>query len=110
MIRDLLAVGEASGCCHASKFSGTADTVVPALYGIQQEPTWPCIMGDHQPDDWPNSMLPTPTDRYQDLMYLLRQDVLSMETSQAISSFYHFMLVSLTLQNWLQLSRLPRCK
>lgn len=93
---DLLAVGEASGCCHASNFWGTADAVAPALYDIQQEPAWPCIIYGHQPDDWPNSMPPSSTDRYHDLLYLHRQGCLSMETSLAINSFYHFMLVSLT--------------
>ena len=92
---DLLAVDDASGGFPASHFlGGLADSVVPALHGIQQEPVWPAIMDGHRPEDWSDSE-PPPARRYH-LVYLQSQDVLSHDHMLAMHSFYTFMLVSVT--------------
>ena len=76
---------------------GTADNVVPALRGIQQEPAWPSTMDGHHPEDWPDSE--PPPDRRCHLIYLQNEDGLIHETISAIRSFYMFMLVSLEWHN-----------
>ena len=73
---------------------GTADSVAPALHGIQQEPAWPSIMDGHQPEDWP--LREPPPSRGCHLFYLQVEAGLNHETLLAIHSFYVFMLVSLT--------------
>ena len=72
-------------------FPGIAEQVVPTLHSMQQEPAWPAIVAGHQPEDWPDSA-PLP-DYHQDLVYLSSEKALSVESAQAIHSFYSFIWV-----------------
>ena len=77
----------------SSVLLGTAEQVVPALHDMQQEPAWPSIVADHQPQDWLGCG--PPTNCHQDLVYLTTEKALRKEPAQAIHSFYSFMLVRL---------------
>ena len=72
---------------------GGAEQVLPSLHSMQQEPAWPAIVADHQPEDWPDSA--PPPDCHQDLVYLSSEQAVSKESAQALHSFYSFIWVCL---------------
>ena len=69
----------------------SAEQVVPSLHSMQQEPAWPAIVADHQPEDWPGSAPPPYC--HQDLVYLSSEQAVTKESAQAIHSFYSFIWV-----------------
>ena len=71
-----------------------AEGVVPPLREMQQEPAWPSILADHQPQDWP--VFGSAPKCYQDLVHLRKEKALNSKSAQAIQSFYSFMVVCLT--------------
>ena len=54
----------------------SAEQVVPSLHSMQQEPAWPAIVADHQPEDWPDSAPPPYC--HQDLVYLSSEQALPL--------------------------------
>lgn len=71
---------------------GNAEQLVSTLHSMQQEPAWPAIVADHQPQDWPESAPPI---YHQDLVYLTSEKAVSDKSLLAIHSFYSFIWVRL---------------
>ncbi|KAL3153160.1 hypothetical protein ABBQ38_011912 [Trebouxia sp. C0009 RCD-2024] len=90
-----------------------------AAHIMVEEPAWPSLLADQQPQDWPGSS--APANHHQDLMYLSSEKAMSNVGAQAIHSLYLFMLVAMVdpviagdghtyertaIQHWLQGSSL----